>query len=172
MSGYLFWGSGTLYSRGTYGSFWASMPLSYTDSRHLHFSSTFVIPKFGSNKPYGFTLRCVAQLFVPFLPELSAAFLFRLCCWVISPGAVVLSTVVVRAATSGHLRLTPTQIHGTCTSTPLMLILRLTTISPTAYPSAASPILFAYVIIVSGILAQKGAENFTSESDGRKEESQ
>ena len=74
-----------------------------------------------------------------FLPELSAAFLFRLCCRAISAGAVVTSAVEVRAATSGHLHLTPTQIHGAWTSAPLTLTLRVAIISRTAYPSAASP---------------------------------
>ena len=79
-----------------------------------------------------------------FLPELSAAFLFRLCCRVVSTGKVVLSTIEVRSATSGHLRLSPTQVHGTCTSPPLLSALGITTISPTALLSAASPVLLAF----------------------------
>ena len=78
MSGTLFWVSGNLNSRGTYGYFWASTPLSYANSRRLYFYSTNVNPKDGGYKPYGFTLRRVAQFFAPFLPELSAASLFRL----------------------------------------------------------------------------------------------
>ncbi|MBR3180514.1 hypothetical protein IKF63_00305 [Candidatus Saccharibacteria bacterium] len=61
MSGILSWGSGNLYNRGTAGYFWSSTPYSYTDSRGLVFSSTYVNPKYGDHKPNGFTLRCVAQ---------------------------------------------------------------------------------------------------------------
>ena len=42
-------------------------------------------------------------------------------------------------ASSGYLRLTPTRIHGSCTSTPLWLTLSVATISQAALPSAASP---------------------------------
>ena len=51
----------------------------------------------------------------------------------------MISAVVVRTATSGHLRLTCTQIHGSCTSAPLTLALRMAPLSLTASPSAASP---------------------------------
>ena len=104
MSGSLYWASGNLNNRGTGGSFWASTPGSYTDSRYLDFYSTNVYPKRNYYKPSGLTLRCVARFkisqkshpcstsiefrrFAPrskflfpayFLPELSAAFLFRL----------------------------------------------------------------------------------------------
>ena len=61
MSGYLFWNSGNLFNRGTYGYFWASTLYSYTPSRLLYFSSTNVNPKNVSNKPDGFPLRCVAR---------------------------------------------------------------------------------------------------------------
>ena len=61
-----------------YGYFWSSTPYAYAGSYGLHLSSTNVNPKHGGGKPNGFTLRCVAQFFTPFLPELSAAFLFRL----------------------------------------------------------------------------------------------
>ena len=44
-----------------YGSFWASTPYSYTNSRLLDFSSANVYPKSGGLKPYGFALRCVAR---------------------------------------------------------------------------------------------------------------
>ena len=60
MSGNLYWGSGNLYDRGTDGYFWSSTPGSYTDSRSLYFYSTYINPKYGYRKPYGFTLRCVA----------------------------------------------------------------------------------------------------------------
>ena len=73
MSGHLYWVSGTLNDRGTFGSFWSSTPYSYASSRYLYFGSTYVGPKYGYNKPDGSTLRCVASLFVTFLPELSAA---------------------------------------------------------------------------------------------------
>ncbi|MBR3180510.1 hypothetical protein IKF63_00285 [Candidatus Saccharibacteria bacterium] len=78
MSGALAWSSGGLYNRGTGGYFWAATPYSYTYSWDLYFSSTSVNPKDSSYKPHGFSLRCVVRLFVTFLPELSAAFLFRL----------------------------------------------------------------------------------------------
>ena len=103
MSGYLTWNSGNLTNRGTYGNFWSSMSSSYANSRYLYFNSTLVSPKNGYYKSNGFTLRCVARnhpkspplfhlnnfsevrsalqipLFLaPFLPELSAASLFRL----------------------------------------------------------------------------------------------
>ena len=60
LSGDLDWGSG-LGSRGTYGYFWSSTPYTYTNSRRLTFRSANVTPKGGDGKPYGFTLRCVAQ---------------------------------------------------------------------------------------------------------------
>ena len=74
MSGYLYWANGGLYDRGGYGLFWSSTAYASTGSRYLHFYSTNVNPKNGSHKPYGSPLRCIAR----FLPELSAAFLFRL----------------------------------------------------------------------------------------------
>ena len=61
MSGILYWGSGTLYDRGTHGLFWTSTPYSYTDSRSLNFVSAGVCPQGGGNKPYAFALRRVAQ---------------------------------------------------------------------------------------------------------------
>ena len=78
MSGYYWWGSGSTDRKGEYGRFWTSTLDSYTNSRLLTFYSTNVGPKNTYNKAYGFTLRRVAQLFATFLPELSAAFLFRL----------------------------------------------------------------------------------------------
>ena len=132
MSGLLDWNGGSLGNRGTNGYFWASTLFSYTRSRNLGFGSTDVYSKSNADKPHSFTLRCVAQIFAPFLPELSAAFLFRLCCRAISTGTVVISSIEVRTAASGHLRLPPTQIHGTCTSTPLTLTLRIAAISQAA----------------------------------------
>ncbi|MBR3180888.1 hypothetical protein IKF63_02315 [Candidatus Saccharibacteria bacterium] len=61
MTGILYWNSGNLGSRGTFGYFWASTPNSYTDSRSLYFLSTNVYPKRNNAKPHGFTLRCVAR---------------------------------------------------------------------------------------------------------------
>ena len=78
MTGILGWFSGNLYDRGTSGYFWVSTPNSYTNSRYLYFYSTNVNPKNNYSKPHGLPLRCVAQLFATFLPELSAASLFRL----------------------------------------------------------------------------------------------
>ena len=78
VSGYLSWYSGNLYRSGMYGYFWASTLNSYAYSRDLHFNSTNVNPKNFNDKPFGFTLRCVARFTCVFLPELSAAFLFRL----------------------------------------------------------------------------------------------
>ena len=78
MSGYLGWGSGNLIYRGTDGRFWASTPVTYTSSQRLYFYSTNIYPKNGDNKPYGLPIRCVARFTCVFLPELSAAFLFRL----------------------------------------------------------------------------------------------
>ena len=60
MSGNLGWSSGDLFSRGTYGFFWASTPYSYASSRLLYFRSANVDPKNGGGKPSGYTLRCVA----------------------------------------------------------------------------------------------------------------
>ena len=139
VSGFLDWYSGNLSVRGTRGLFWTSTLSSYAFSRDLGFASTEVVPKNNSNKPYGLSIRCVARFTCIFLPELSAAFLFRLCCRALSSGSVVISAIEVRAATSGHLRLAPTQLHGPCTSTPLTSTLRVATVSPTASPSAASP---------------------------------
>ena len=78
LSGYLRWSSGNLVSSGTYGDFWASTLNSYINSQHLTFGSTNVYPKGNGNKPYGLSIRCVARFTCVFLPELSAAFLFRL----------------------------------------------------------------------------------------------
>ena len=78
MSGILYWSSGNLNNRGTDGYFWSSTPYSYTNSRGLGFGSANVNPKNGSSKPFGSALRCVARFTCVFLPELSAAFLFRL----------------------------------------------------------------------------------------------
>ena len=78
MSGYLRWDSGNLLARGAGGRFWASTTVTYTSSWYLYFNSTNVGPKGGLNKPGGLTLRCVARFTCVFLPELSAAFLFRL----------------------------------------------------------------------------------------------
>ena len=61
MTGYLDWGNGLLGVRGTHGYFWSSTPYTYTNSLHLFFNSTSIYPKAGSNKPYGFMLRCVAR---------------------------------------------------------------------------------------------------------------
>ena len=139
MTGDLWWGNGGLYDRGMYGGFWSSTPYAYITSHYLYFISTNVNSKNGSHKPSGFMLRCVARFICVFLPELSAAFLFRLCCRGIITGSVVISTIEVRTATSGHLRLTPTLIHGPCTSAPLALTLSITAVSQTASCSAASP---------------------------------
>ena len=51
----------------------------------------------------------------------------------------MISSVEVRTASSGHLRLTPTQVHGSCTSAPLTLTLRMAAVSQAAIHSAASP---------------------------------
>ena len=63
MSGNYGWNNGdaSWSAKHGYGNFWASTPGSYVDSRYLYFSSTNVYPKGSSNKPYGFTLRRVAQ---------------------------------------------------------------------------------------------------------------
>ncbi|MBR3180982.1 hypothetical protein IKF63_02800 [Candidatus Saccharibacteria bacterium] len=61
MSGYYGWLGGGLFNRGTYGHFWSSMPVNYTNSRYLYFYSTFVGPKNNTYKSYGFPLRCVAR---------------------------------------------------------------------------------------------------------------
>ena len=61
MTGYLNWSSGEVRHRGTYGYFWSSTPYAYIGSLHLFFNSTSIYPKAGSNKPYGFMLRCVAR---------------------------------------------------------------------------------------------------------------
>ena len=78
MSGYLNWSWGNLYGRGTGSNFWASTHNSYTNSRDLGFGSANVGPKNNVDKSYGFALRRVARFTCVFLPELSAAFLFRL----------------------------------------------------------------------------------------------
>ena len=61
MSGDYIWHTGTLYGGGTHGFFWASTLYSYTYSRGLYFDSSNVNPKNVSYKPYGMSLRCVAQ---------------------------------------------------------------------------------------------------------------
>ena len=88
LSGFLNWNSGYLNARGVGGYFWASTPAAYTGSRILYFVSTNVNPKDNYGKPNGMALRCVARFFrtstyaqkiiATFLPELSAASLFRL----------------------------------------------------------------------------------------------
>ena len=142
MSGYLSWSHGNHSNRGTGSVFWASTLSSYIFSRHLRFYSTNVSPKDNGYRPYGFTLRRVtltfrnfhpcSKFFASFLPELSAAFLFRLCCRAFSTGTVVISAVEVRTAASGHLPPTYIQIRATCTSAPLALALRLATVSQAA----------------------------------------
>ena len=144
MSGTLYWGNGNLNLRGTGGYFWSSTPYTYTHSHSLNFDSSNVGSKYGYDKTRGLSLRCIARFFVLFLPELSAASLFRLCCRAVSTGSVVIPSIEVRAATSGHLRLTPTQIHSTCSSTLLMSALSMAVISHSASPSAASPVLLAF----------------------------
>ncbi|MBR3180512.1 hypothetical protein IKF63_00295 [Candidatus Saccharibacteria bacterium] len=63
MSGSYGWNSGNSDwgVRNGYGYFWSSTLGSYPGSRLLSFFSTNVYPMGGSNKPNGFTLRCVAQ---------------------------------------------------------------------------------------------------------------
>ena len=174
MSGYLNWSWGNLYGRGTGSNFWASTHNSYTNSRDLGFGSANVGPKNNVDKSYGFALRRVAQLFAPFLPELSATFLFRLCCRAISTGATAVSGAKVRMAASGHLPPTRMQIRTNCTSSPLASPLRLAPISRSAQPSAASPsralrslplsvMMSGYLYWVSGNLYNRGtAGNFWS----------
>ena len=60
MSGYFAWDTSNLYRSGMYSYFWASTPRSYTHSRDLYFNSTDVYPKNFNDKPFGFSLRCVA----------------------------------------------------------------------------------------------------------------
>ena len=73
MSGLLAWNSGSRYDSGIYGYSWSSTPIisgtyKYISSRHLDFNSTNVYPTYGSYKPFGFTLRCVAlQITLTFL---------------------------------------------------------------------------------------------------------
>ena len=167
MSGELWWANGYPGNIGVNGRSWASTPYSYAVTRYLGFASTNVNPRSGDYKPYGMTLRCVARNpqkphsystsitfrnFPPrskflfpalFLPELSAASLFRLCCRAISTGAMVFSAIEVRMATSGHLRLTPTPIHSAWSSAPLTFTLGMAAISCTAWPSAASPVFLS-----------------------------
>ena len=61
LSGYYNWIKGTAGYRGDYGGYWASTPSSSTSARSLGFYSTVVRPQDGSNKVYGFTVRCVAR---------------------------------------------------------------------------------------------------------------
>ena len=60
-SGYYHWVHGNLYNRGSSGSYWSSTPYSSVNARSLYFNSTNVNPQHNSNKPYGFTVRCVAR---------------------------------------------------------------------------------------------------------------
>ena len=60
-SGNYYWVSGNLGSRGSYGFYWSSTPSSSVYARSLGFSSTSVGPQYNGNKPYGFTVRCVAR---------------------------------------------------------------------------------------------------------------
>ena len=113
MSGDINWINGSFWGKGTDGHFWVSAPSQYIGSRFLGFNSANVYPKTnGNNKPSGFPLRCVVQLFAPFLPELSAAFLFRLCYRAVSTGSLVVSTIEVQTGSSGHLRSSPILTHG------------------------------------------------------------
>ena len=66
LSGHLWWLNGNAGNRGTYSYFWSSTPRSYTHSRYLYFYSTTVDPKANYNKPYGFTLHCVARFLCTF----------------------------------------------------------------------------------------------------------
>ena len=62
MSGYYDWhnGNSDWGAKNGRGRFWSSTPYVYTYSRYLYFNSTEVLPRDGSYKPNGFTLRCVA----------------------------------------------------------------------------------------------------------------
>ena len=61
-SGYYNWVVGGLSSRGSGGGYWSSTPNSnYYNAYNLNFGSTNVNPQGSNNKPYGFTIRCVAR---------------------------------------------------------------------------------------------------------------
>ena len=61
-SGYYGWVNGNLNSRGSYGYYWSSTPYSlYYGAYYLYFGSTYVHPQRSSDKPNGFTIRCVAR---------------------------------------------------------------------------------------------------------------
>ena len=61
LSGDYNWIKGAAGDRGYFGGYWASTPSGSTYARYLSFHSTYVNPQNGSNKVYGFTVRCVAR---------------------------------------------------------------------------------------------------------------
>ncbi|MBR2709625.1 hypothetical protein IKE72_00930 [Candidatus Saccharibacteria bacterium] len=52
--------NGTLYGQGTNGIFWSSVGYSATHAHDLYFYSMYFGPQDGSDKGYGFSVRCVA----------------------------------------------------------------------------------------------------------------
>ena len=60
-SGYYYWVNGNLNGRGSYGYFWSSTPFSATGAHGSDFYSAHLLPQYGYNKIYGFTIRCVVQ---------------------------------------------------------------------------------------------------------------
>ncbi len=60
-SGLYYWVGGNLSRRGSNGHFWSSTPYSTANAHYLDFDSTRLIPQTGSDKIYGFTIRCVTQ---------------------------------------------------------------------------------------------------------------
>ncbi|MBR2695459.1 hypothetical protein IKE86_00915 [Candidatus Saccharibacteria bacterium] len=59
-SGYYFWNSGGLNTRGSYGYYWSAGSASATNSYGLSFYSTLLHPRSSNYKGYGFAVRCVA----------------------------------------------------------------------------------------------------------------
>ena len=53
--------SGTTVTRGTYGVFWSVGAYSATESWHLRFSGSYVLPEYGHNKTSGFSVRCFGE---------------------------------------------------------------------------------------------------------------
>ncbi|MBR3204375.1 hypothetical protein IKF81_01700 [Candidatus Saccharibacteria bacterium] len=60
-SGAYGWGGADLYNRGSGSAFWSSTPFSATGAHGSDFYSAHLLPQYGYNKIYGFTIRCVVQ---------------------------------------------------------------------------------------------------------------
>ncbi|MBQ2638215.1 hypothetical protein IJF89_00855, partial [Candidatus Saccharibacteria bacterium] len=60
-SGSYYWYSGGLSNRGSSGYYWSAASYSDTSSYLLTFNSSYLYPRNGNSKGYGFAVRCVAS---------------------------------------------------------------------------------------------------------------